>query len=75
MDADVKPCPFCGHAGLSFTEGSTFRWLAYNCDGCGVGNEVRIATVGKGNKVEWRHAAVADAIREWNTRTEGKTNG
>jgi len=30
LDA-VKPCPFCGHVGLDFREGTTFRWLSAEC--------------------------------------------
>lgn len=33
--SDIKPCPFCGHVGLEFSEGSTFRWIVASCGGCG----------------------------------------
>lgn len=61
-------CPFCGRVGLHFADGSTFRWVAYNCAGCGMGNEVRVQTLGKGSTAEWRAQAEQDAIAEWNTR-------
>lgn len=67
-DAELKPCPFCGHVGLDFTEGSTFRWLAYSCSGCGIGSETRMQTLGNGTKDEWRAAAERDAVAAWNTR-------
>ena len=64
------PCPFCGHhKELCFTEGSTFRWLAYSCRGCGVGNETRKQTMGDGTSEEWVEQAKIDAVTEWNTRT------
>ena len=50
---DLLPCPFCGHIGLYFNEGSTFRWLAYSCGGCGIGSETRVQTMGKGTNEEW----------------------
>ena len=62
------PCPFCGHIGLAFSEGSTFRWVAYSCGGCGMGSETRIQTMGEGTNEEWRAQAERDAIKEWNTR-------
>jgi hypothetical protein len=62
------PCPFCGHVGLDFAEGSTFRWLAYSCGGCGVGNETRVQTLGPGTLEQWRAKAEQDAIVEWNKR-------
>lgn len=63
------PCPFCGHDGpLDFSEGSTFRWLAYSCGGCGVGNETRVQTLGDGTPEQWRAKAEQDAIAEWNNR-------
>lgn len=63
------PCPFCGHVGLSFDEGSTFRWLAYSCSGCGMGNETRVQTLGEGTPEQWLAQAELEAIKEWNTRT------
>ena len=67
---DALPCPFCGHhEELYFTEGGTFRWLAYSCRGCGVGNETRKQTMGDGTQDEWEANAKIDALKEWNTRT------
>ena len=65
----LKPCPFCGHVGLHFSDGSTFRWLDYSCAGCGIGSEVRMQTLGDGTKEQWRAQAEQDAIKEWNTRS------
>lgn len=62
------PCPFCGHVGLVFSEGSTFRWLQYSCGGCGMGSETRVQTLGAGTKDEWRAEAERRAVQEWNTR-------
>lgn len=66
--AAVMPCPFCGHVGLDFAEGSTFRWLAYACGGCGMGSETRVQTMGAGTNEEWAAQARADAVAEWNRR-------
>jgi hypothetical protein len=61
-------CPFCGHEGLDFREGSTFRWLAYSCAGCGMGSEVRMLSPAEAKPAERRSAAERDAIIEWNRR-------
>ena len=53
----LLPCPFCGHVGLDLQEGSTFRWLAYSCKGCGMGTETRVQTLGNGTPEEWRKRA------------------
>jgi len=67
----IKPCPFCGHVGLDFIEGSTFRWLLAECGGCGATcGEVRVQTSGNGTKDEWMQQAQKDAIDAWNTRHE-----
>jgi len=69
QDAAVKPCPFCGYVGLDFHEGTTFRWLAAECGGCGATcGETRVQTIGQGTKDEWMQQAQADAIEVWNTR-------
>lgn len=58
--SEPKPCPFCGHTGLDFSEeGSTYRWASASCGGCG-------ATTGEVRKRDGWHE---DAIAEWNTRT------
>lgn len=63
------PCPFCGHVGLEFKEGSTFRWIIAECGGCGASRgETRIQTFGEGTRDEWMADVQADAIQEWNTR-------
>lgn len=72
MSAELKPlpCPFCGHVGLDFAEGSTFRWIVASCGGCGATTgETRIQTLGQGTKDEWMATAQVDAIVEWNRRT------
>ena len=68
-DQAIAPCPFCGHVGLDFNEGSTFRWLSADCTKCGATcGEVRIQTLGEGTKEEWVAQAQRDAIEVWNTR-------
>lgn len=65
------PCPFCGHVGLDFAEGSTFRWIVASCGGCGASlDETRIQTLGEGTKDEWMAEAKADAIAAWNRRSD-----
>jgi len=67
----IKPCPFCGYVGLDFHEGTTFRWLAAECGGCGATcGETRVQTIGQGTKDEWMQQAQADAIEVWNTRVQ-----
>lgn len=62
-DPAPLPCPFCGCAdGLSFEDGSNYRWGLATCVGCGATTgEVRRAYPDDG---AWH----ADAIKEWNTR-------
>jgi len=61
---DIKPCPFCGHVGLHFIDGSTYRWGLASCGACGAtAGEVRRNYPDDGN---WH----AEAIREWNTRAQ-----
>ena len=64
------PCPFCGYAEINFHEGSTFRWLVTECNGCGAQcEEIRIDTMNKD-----REAAIDDAraraLAAWNTRAK-----
>ena len=62
------PCPFCGHVGLSHNEGSTFRWLSTECNGCGAQcGEERINTMTMERSAAIEQAKVA-AIKAWNTR-------
>lgn len=69
MSEQIKPCPFCGHVGLDFAEGSTFRWMLAVCDGCGANcGEERVQTSGDGSREEWWTAAKDRAIATWNTR-------
>ena len=69
-EPEVKPCPFCGHQGVTVQEGSTFRWRYAFCDGCGAqGGEVRCQTLGEGTPEEWEKTAEAAATAEWNERT------
>lgn len=68
------PCPFCGHVGLDFAEGSTFRWIIASCSGCGATKgETRIQTLGEGTKAGWMAEAQRDAIADWNARAAPKT--
>ena len=68
----IKPCPFCGHTGLDFKEGSSIRWAAFACSNCGIGSEVRMQTLGDGTLKAWRVQAERDAVEWWNTRTPAK---
>jgi Fe-S-cluster containining protein len=62
------PCPFCGHVGLSHNEGSTFRWLMTECNGCGAQcGEERINTLSMERSAAMEQAKEA-AIATWNTR-------
>ena len=62
------PCPFCGHVGLSHSEGSTFRWLTTECNGCGAQcGEERINTMTMERSAAIEQAKEA-AIKTWNTR-------
>jgi len=63
------PCPFCGHVGLDFREGTTFRWLIAECGGCGATcGEIRVQTLGEGTRDEWMQQAQKNAIEVWNMR-------
>lgn len=69
MTNELKPCPFCGETGVSFREGSTFRWLVIECDECGATpGEVRVQTTGNGTPEEWRKTSEVNAIAAWNRR-------
>lgn len=62
------PCPFCGHVGVTHNEGSTFRWLVTECNGCGAQcGEERIDTLSTDQGAAIEQAAEA-AIKTWNTR-------
>ena len=57
------PCPFCGHIGLDFADGETYRWGVASCGGCGAScGDVRREYPDKG---EWH----TEAIAEWNKRS------
>jgi len=57
------PCPFCGHIGLNFSDGETYRWGVASCGGCGAScGEVRREYP---DKSEWH----TEAIAEWNRRS------
>jgi hypothetical protein len=57
------PCPFCGHIGLDFSDGETYRWGVASCGGCGAScGDVRREYPDQG---EWH----AEAIAEWNRRS------
>jgi hypothetical protein len=64
------PCPFCGHVGLSHNEGSTFRWLMTECNGCGAQcGEERINTMSMDRSAAIEQAKES-AVVSWNTRAE-----
>jgi hypothetical protein len=57
------PCPFCGHIGLDFSDGETYRWGVASCGGCGAScGEVRREYPDQG---QWH----TEAIAEWNKRS------
>jgi hypothetical protein len=57
------PCPFCGHIGLDFSDGETYRWGVASCGGCGAScGDVRREYPDLG---EWH----TEAIAEWNRRS------
>jgi hypothetical protein len=57
------PCPFCGHIGLDFSDGETYRWGVASCGGCGAScGDVRREYPDQG---EWHNEAIA----EWNRRS------
>jgi hypothetical protein len=57
------PCPFCGHVGLDFADGETYRWGVANCGGCGAScGDIRREYPDLG---EWH----TEAIAEWNRRS------
>jgi hypothetical protein len=57
------PCPFCGHIGLDFSDGETYRWGVASCGGCGAScGDVRRDYPDQG---EWH----TEAIAEWNRRS------
>ena len=62
------PCPFCGHVGVTHSEGSTFRWMVTECDRCGAQcGEERINTMTMERSAAIEQAKEA-AIKTWNTR-------
>ena len=63
------PCPFCGEKSITIHEGSTFRWLVAECNGCGATcGEVRIQTWGTGRSADWKAKAEHEVVLEWNKR-------
>jgi len=57
------PCPFCGHVGLDFADGETYRWGVASCGGCGAScGDIRREYPDLG---EWH----TEAIAEWNRRS------
>lgn len=56
------PCPFCGHVGLDFSDGNTYRWGIASCGGCGAScGDIRREYPDEG---KWH----SEAIAEWNRR-------
>lgn len=60
--AHIEPCPFCGHVGLDFSDGSTYRWGLVSCGGCGTSMEVRRSYP---DDFKWHK----EGVELWNTRT------
>ena len=70
------PCPFCGATGITIREGSTFRWLLGECNGCGATcGEVRVQTCGEGIPADWRKHGEDAVIAEWNKRPNVEFSG
>lgn len=66
---ELLPCPWCGHVGLDFSEGSTFRWRIAECANCGASTgEERIQTLGEGTREEWEANVRERLIAAWNRR-------
>jgi hypothetical protein len=66
---EALPCPFCGHVGLDFSVGSTFRWRVAECSGCGATTgEERIKTLGDGDPEAWEANCRERLIEAWNRR-------
>lgn len=59
----IKPCPFCGQTKITYREGSTYRWLAVECENCGArGGEVYVSLT------DDKAVAEQAALDAWNTR-------
>jgi transcription elongation factor Elf1 len=68
QEREILACPFCGHVGLSFDDGSTHRWGVASCEACGASaGETRREYPDKG---EWH----SDAIEQWNRRAGETTD-
>jgi Lar family restriction alleviation protein len=68
--ADVKPCPFCGHQGVTVYQGENFRWRVAICDACGAqAPDVRHSIKEGQASAEAMADADRRAIEAWNTRT------
>ena len=66
--AAIKPCPFCGHDGVTVVEGSTFRWRVAMCERCGAqSGEVRHNTLAE-DQAEAENRSTLEAIGIWNER-------
>lgn len=66
---DALPCPFCGFQRVEVVLGEGFRWRRVQCQECGaLGPEVRIQTLGAGDREAWGAKAKTVAIEEWNKR-------
>ena len=73
---NAKPCPFCGHSGITIHEGSTFRWMVAECNDCGAtAGEVRVQTMGDGDRKDWINNGNRDALDAWNVRATPTKEG
>ena len=67
--SDIKPCPFCGHVGVTIEVGSTFRWRVAECKNCQARcGEVHLQFSRDGTPREWELKTVNDVVNEWNKR-------
>ncbi len=62
----TKPCPFCGGAEVTVRDGSTFRWIAARCEGCGAAGPEIKKSLFDNTPLAKQHEA---AIQEWNKRS------
>ena len=67
--AEAKPCPFCGHQGVTVFQSDTYRWRVAVCDECGAQAPDVRHTIEEGQTPEQAlDDANQRALKEWNTR-------
>lgn len=63
------PCPFCGESSAIVVEGTSYRWVAVQCQDCGAqcGEIRRRDPIGQ--TAEDKAKDEAEAVKEWNIRS------